>query len=348
MGNSRKLKIIVGVVLGTVVLGVILLRKPNLESPEAGGREQTGASSNDHSSSKPNIPNSGTANSGTANSDASPVGAATQGQANSTDSSNVKSTNGDENGVKPDVSVHRQDGGSKAGNESSGTLDGKAPKVLPSENSQNASSANGKPLVNLKTSSSANDGNLAGGHEGQTVATTTPSKTATGAGTNTPPASSKAPVKERPDFPGITQAENDVMVSDVNYKGGEGEDYIIVTLTQVHGAEKKSGKLWVIGEYVQRGTTGIMFMPSHKEMKLAPDGTPNNPKIGNAYQLKTVVKTSVTVRKPGFEGEELMGVRIGVVDGASGVVHYAKISMKHIQKRPVIKRIKVSADEVKK
>ncbi len=308
MGNSRKLKIIVGVVLGTVVLGVILLRKPNLESPEAGGREQTGASSNDHSSSKPNIPNSGTANSGTANS----------GTANS------------------DVSV------------GSATLDGKDPKMLPSENSQNASSANGKPLVNLKTGSSANDGNLAGGHEGQTVATTTPSKTATGAGTNAPPAPVKAPVKERPDFPGIMQAENDVMVSDVNYKGGEGEDYIIVTLTQVHGAEKKSGKLWVIGEYVQRGTTGIMFMPSHKEMKLAPDGTPNNPKIGDAYQLKTVVKTSVTVRKPGFEGEELMGVRIGVVDGASGVVHYAKISMKHIQKRPVIKRIKVSADEVKK
>ena len=131
MGNSRKLKIIVGVVLGTVVLGVILLRKPNLESPEAGGREQTGASSNDHSSSKPNIPNSGTANSGTANS----------GTANS------------------DVSV------------GSATLDGKDPKMLPSENSQNASSANGKPLVNLKTGSSANDGNLAGGHEGQTVAT---------------------------------------------------------------------------------------------------------------------------------------------------------------------------------
>ena len=104
----------------------------------------------------------------------------------------------------------------------------------------------------------------------------------------------------------------------------------------------------MIGEYIQRGTTGIMFMPSHNELKLAADGTPKNAKTGIGYNLKTTVTTAITVPKPGFEGEELTGVRIGVVDGVSGQVHYAKISMKHIQKRPVIKRVKVSADDANK
>jgi hypothetical protein len=367
MSKSSKFKITVSIVLGAVVLGAVMFKKLKPENRVEGRREKVGESTTTISSSNPKDPSSSNpkdpsssnpkdpsssnpidANSEIANSGASPVASTKQGQVNATGTPSESSSSGDETAAKPDASAHRQEARNTAGNESMGPQGGKAPEILPSENERNSSSANGKPLLNLKSGSSPNEGNLAGGRQGQTVATTTPSKTTVDAATNRAAAPVTAPKKERPNFPGIIQSENGVMVSDVNYRAGEGEDSIIVTLTQVHGADKRSGKLWVIGEYVQRGTTGIMFMPSHKDLKLASDGTPSNPKIGTAYQLTTVVKTSVTVRKPGFEGEELVGVRIGVLDGASGEVHYAKISMKHIQKRPVIKRIKVSADEVKK
>ncbi len=181
-------------------------------------------------------------------------------------------------------------------------------------------------------------------HTGLTVASTNPTK-ATGATTESTQVTPGPVVKEKPNFPGITQAENKIMVSDVRYEGGEGQDQIIVTLTQVEGTEKKTGTLWVIAEYIQRGTTGTMYMPSHKELKLSPDGQPKNSKTGTAFALSTSVKKLLTIIKPGFEGEELTGVRVGVVDHDSSEVHVAKISMKRILKRPTIKRVKLNVDD---
>jgi hypothetical protein len=150
------------------------------------------------------------------------------------------------------------------------------------------------------------------------------------------------PEKPRPNFPGIDQKESVLMVSDVRHKEGEGEDTITVTLTRTDGNGEISGDVWVIGEYVQRGTTGVMFMPSHNELKLAPDGRPKNPKAGVPFQIRTTVEKKLTVRRPGFDGEELIAVRVGVLDRATGEVHMARVSTKQMAKKAAIKRAKVT------
>ncbi len=351
MGASGKRIIVIGVILGSIVVGVILLKKMKDERSMVGGIDQHGSASSGHSSSEPSNVNSGAGNSGAGNpgaaqNDSNAPEAAGQGPANANADSDSENSIGSTNS-QPETSTNSGASGRSNGMESQVPGSGTAPNMLPSENDGPKSSALGKPLVNLKSGSAQNIDHSGGKQAGQNVATTNPSKISGGNNQMTPK-SDVPTVKERPNFPGIVQVENGVMVSDVRYKGGEGADQIIVTLTQVEGNGKKSGKIWVIGEYIQRGTTGIMFMPSHNELKLAADGTPKNAKTGIGYDLKTAVTTAITVPKPGFEGEELTGVRIGVVDSVSGQVHYAKISMKHIQKRPVIKRVKVSADDANK
>ena len=151
-----------------------------------------------------------------------------------------------------------------------------------------------------------------------------------------------AATKVKPSFPGIVQADDAIMVSDIRHKPGEGEDAITVALSRVEGQGDVDGVIWVIGEYVQRGTTGVMYMPSHNELKVAADGQPKFPHNGTKFQMRLAVEKKFVVKRPGFEGEELVGVRVGVVDKSSGKIHIAKISMKQIQKRTAVKRAKVT------
>ena len=156
-----------------------------------------------------------------------------------------------------------------------------------------------------------------------------------------PPA--PAEPKPRPNFPGIEQSENEIMVSEVRHKAGEGEDHITVTLTRIEGTKELEGVLWVIGEYIQRGTTGVMYMPSHNELKVAADGKPKFPNNGMKFQMRTGVEKKLTVRRPGFEGEELIGVKIGVIEKTTGKFHQARVSMRQIQKKSAPPRAKVKA-----
>ena len=132
------------------------------------------------------------------------------------------------------------------------------------------------------------------------------------------------------------------MVSAVRHKPGDGEDTITVSLARLEGQGEVNGLLWVIGEYIQRGTTGVMFMPSHNELKVAADGQPKFPRQGVKFQMRLAVEKKLVLKRPGFEGEELVGVRIGVVDQSSGKVHTAVVSMKQIQKKTAVKRAKIA------
>jgi hypothetical protein len=149
--------------------------------------------------------------------------------------------------------------------------------------------------------------------------------------------------KEKPNFPGIEQTENEIMVSDVRHSVGEGEDHITVTLKRIEGSKEIDGMIWIIGEYVQRGTDGIMYMPSHNELKVAADGKPKFPVNGLKFQMTFGVEKKLTVKRPGFEGEEMVGVKIGFVDKSNGKVHLAHISMRQIQKKAATKRVKVKS-----
>jgi hypothetical protein len=131
------------------------------------------------------------------------------------------------------------------------------------------------------------------------------------------------------------------MVSDLKHTLGEGKDIINVTITATEPSKIFSGTMWVIGEYIQRGTTGTMFMPSHNDLNLNPEGKPGNPKSGTKYQVKTTFEKSFTLIRPGFDGEELVAVRIGLVD-ESGEIQIAKASTQQIAKKAAVKRAKIT------
>ena len=194
--------------------------------------------------------------------------------------------------------------------------------------------------ANLNAAGSSSSG--AGAPFGKQVATVTPNKTNAPQPQMSVPVPAVPPEKPHPNFPGIDQKENILMVSDVHNKEGEGEDTITVTLSRTDGSGEISGDVWVIGEYVQRGTTGVMFMPSPNDLKLGSDGKPKNPKAGVPFQLRTTVEKKMTIRRPGFDGEELVAVRVGVVNSASGEIHMARISTRQMTKKAAIKRAKVT------
>ncbi len=190
------------------------------------------------------------------------------------------------------------------------------------------------------TNTSSNQKSMGNTIPGQKLATVTPQKATQGI--LPPEGSPNVPAqKMKPSFPGIDQPDDDIMVSDVRHKGGEGEDTITVALSRVEGHHEVEGVIWVIGEYIQRGTTGVMYMPSHNELKVAADGKPKFPNNGPKFQMRLGVEKKFTVKRPGFEGEEIVGVRVGIVEKSTGKVHLAHISMKQIQKKTAAKRVKV-------
>ena len=95
--------------------------------------------------------------------------------------------------------------------------------------------------------------------------------------------SSKRKIK----FPGIDQNQGRVMVRDIRHQAGEGDDQVTVTLTVTDNGGEASGRVWIIGEYVQRGTTGLMFMPSHQDLNLSADGKPQNPSVGQTFAMRS-------------------------------------------------------------
>lgn len=146
-------------------------------------------------------------------------------------------------------------------------------------------------------------------------------------------------------FKGIKQANNDVMVSEIKYDPGDSEDGFVATFQSGGGAKAFDGNVWIIGDYVQRGTTGIMAMPSHSELKIEADGSPANPKGGLRLTVSGARSESVSrkfsIKRPGFDGEELSQIRIGIYDRSTGKVHVAKVSAAELAKKRSTKRVKV-------
>lgn len=133
-----------------------------------------------------------------------------------------------------------------------------------------------------------------------------------------------------PAFPGIKQEVGDVMISNLKHTPGNAEDLFVVEFRRIKGRGNFHGNAWLIGDYVQRGTTEPMSMASHQDLGLAAEGTPRNPKVGIRVTIDSEIGLPVskkfTIKRPGFEGEELLSVRVGLFDRASGKLHIAKVS----------------------
>lgn len=142
-------------------------------------------------------------------------------------------------------------------------------------------------------------------------------------------------------FPGIEQSQGRVMVRDVRHKGGEGEDQVSVTLTVTDDNGEIAGRVWVVGEYVQRGTTGVMYMPSSDDLSLSPDGKPQNPNSGQSFSMRFNTEKKFSIKRPGFEGEELTAIRVGVWDKGQGKLHIARMLIKNGGKKAPNQRAKV-------
>jgi hypothetical protein len=163
------------------------------------------------------------------------------------------------------------------------------------------------------------------------------------------PVDAQAPITDVPQqnvsFPGIKQGMSDVMLAQLRHTAGNGEDSFIATFQRIRGGAEFFGNVWIIGDYVQRGTTELMAMPSHAGLSLSPDGAPKNPDAGVRFLLEggtgTTVSKRFTIKRPGFEGEELSMVRVGIFDRKSGITHIAKVSAAQWSKKRSTKRAKV-------
>lgn len=146
-------------------------------------------------------------------------------------------------------------------------------------------------------------------------------------------------------YKGIKQSNNDVMVSEIKYAPGDLEDGFVATFQSGGGAKGFGGNVWIIGDYVQRGTTGIMAMPSHSELKLAADGSPGNPKGGLRLAFSggraESISRNFSIKRPGFDGEELSQIRIGIYDRSTGKLHIARVSAAELAKKRTTKRARV-------
>ncbi len=163
------------------------------------------------------------------------------------------------------------------------------------------------------------------------------------------PVDGQAPITEAPQqsisFPGIKQGMSDVMLAQLRHTPGNGEDSFSATFQRIRGGAEFVGNVWIIGDYVQRGTTELMAMPSHAGLNLSPDGAPKNPDAGVRFLLEgsagTTISKRFTIKRPGFEGEELSMVRVGIFDRKSGTTHIAKVSASQWSKKRSTKRAKV-------
>ncbi len=145
-------------------------------------------------------------------------------------------------------------------------------------------------------------------------------------------------------FPGIEQKQDRVMVRAVRYKTGDSDDQITVTLTVNDDGGEVDGRVWIIGEYFQRGTTGVMFMPSHDDLNLTADGKPQNPNSGITFSMRFNTEKKFVIKRPGFEGEELTAIKVGVWDKKTGKLHVARMPIKQAAKKSSTQRAKVELE----
>jgi hypothetical protein len=136
-------------------------------------------------------------------------------------------------------------------------------------------------------------------------------------------------------FPGIQQKQGRIMVRDLKIQSMDESDEITVVLEKFQTKDLSSCRLWLIGEYVQRGTAGIMFVPSHEALEIASDGVPSQTKVGTKVIIGTVAEKKLVLRRPGFEGEELVAVRVGVWDENTQALHSARASVKDLNKNRI-------------
>lgn len=148
-----------------------------------------------------------------------------------------------------------------------------------------------------------------------------------------------------PAFPGIKQEVGDVMIANLKHIPGDSEDSFVVEFRRVKGQDDFHGNAWLIGDYVQRGTTEPMSMPSHADLGLASDGAPRNPKAGIRVTIDSEmgrpVSKKFSIKRPGFEGEELSSVRVGLFDRSTGKLQVAKVSASRLVQRLKRQRAKI-------
>jgi hypothetical protein len=217
---------------------------------------------------------------------------------------------------------------------------GDIPSGDPSENSQSSSPSDVSPQISAqKTPGHVDTGVSEGSKSEGTSSTENQGEMQNSA---QPPVITPPPQRT---FKGIKQSNNDVMVSEIKYTPGDLEDGFVATFQSAGGAKGFDGTVWIIGDYVQRGTTGIMAMPSHSELNLAADGSPSNPKGGLRLTVSGARSESVSrkfsIKRPGFDGEELSQIRIGIYDRSTSKVHIARVSAAELAKKRTTKRVRV-------
>jgi hypothetical protein len=147
-------------------------------------------------------------------------------------------------------------------------------------------------------------------------------------------------------FPGIKQGVNDVMLSGLQYIPGENEDSFVATFQLARSGDGFDGNAWIIADYVQRGTKSLMSMPSHSSLNLTAEGAPKNPRVGVRLTMDNRPSKSLskrfTVPRPGFEGEELSLVRVGIFDRKNGKLHVASVSGAQLGRKKAPRRARIN------
>ena len=155
----------------------------------------------------------------------------------------------------------------------------------------------------------------------------------------------KGDVSRNISFPGIKQEKNPIMLSALDYIPGDEKDSFVATFKRVDQKHDGHATVWLIAEYVQRGTTGIMTMASHDGLKLNAAGVPQNSSVGSRVVFDglrgELIRKTFSITRPGFEGEELTAVRIGIFDSGTAKLHIARVSAIQLMKNRSKKRATV-------
>lgn len=157
---------------------------------------------------------------------------------------------------------------------------------------------------------------------------------------------SQGSVSKKISFPGIKQDGNFLMLAALDYIPGDDEDSFVATFKRVEQEyDRDEVTVWLIADYVQRGTTQIMAIPSHPGLKLNPAGAPQNTAAGSrvvfADSRSQLTSKKFSLRRPGFEGEEISGVRVGIFDRQTSKLHMARVSGANLMRKNPKKRARV-------
>lgn len=85
-------------------------------------------------------------------------------------------------------------------------------------------------------------------------------------------------------------------------------------------------------------------MPSHDDLTLTAEGKPQNPDTGLTFSMRFNTEKKFNVKRPGFEGEELTAIKVGVWDKKTGNLHMARMPIKHASRKSAVQRAKVEVE----